>query len=339
MRTPLLALTLATTACFSPVGKDTTSTGTSTDASSSSSSSGNLVTSTSETTATTTTPTSTTTGPGPTSDATDTTTTTGDPDTSTAATATTDPMTTTGSSSTTETDSDCGNGVVDGMEQCDEGSNNANNGPCTKLCLNNICGDALPCAACLNPVQKCDDGNLVSGDGCSDQCIPDARYVFVTKATYSGTVIGGIIGADNKCMEAADVPLLKGRMFRAWLSVSTLDAKTHVGNDPMPVVRTDGTPVVDSTAGLYSGGKLSVPIDRDEFGDQVAAPGLCVSKQNIVWTGTLGDGTRDDDVCNNWSLVGMNGLMGNFSATDLTWTNCEVFDCETPGHLYCIEVP
>lgn len=79
-------------------------------------------------------------------------------------------------------------------------------------------------------------------------------------------------------------------------------------------------------------------IDRNEYGEQRAAPSRCLNKANLVWTGTLADGTRDDDVGAHWSGAGASGLMGNFSANDATWTHCDVFACGTAGHLYCLEV-
>jgi cysteine-rich repeat protein len=104
----------------------------------------------------------------------------------------------------------CGDGKVNGTtgEQCDQGSNNSDNKDCTSICTVNVCGDSRPdnmgtnhhedcdtggnsqmCNAdCTTPgcgdgkvnrsftptgapgPEQCDDGNTISGDGCSSLC-------------------------------------------------------------------------------------------------------------------------------------------------------------------------
>jgi cysteine-rich repeat protein len=54
----------------------------------------------------------------------------------------------------------CGNGVVEGSEQCDGTPG------CTASCtLTPVCGDGI-----VEPPEQCDDGNTTSGDGCSATC-------------------------------------------------------------------------------------------------------------------------------------------------------------------------
>src|SRR3989449_2929772 len=59
---------------------------------------------------------------------------------------------------------DCGNGVVDPGEQCDDGNLVAGDG-CSASCRLEVCGNGI-----LGPGEQCDDGNLVSGNGCSAGC-------------------------------------------------------------------------------------------------------------------------------------------------------------------------
>src|SRR3989344_873056 len=60
---------------------------------------------------------------------------------------------------------ECGNGIKEGNEQCDDGNTN-NIDSCTNQCLFTICGDGI-----VNNNEQCDDGNLNNSDGCTNQCI------------------------------------------------------------------------------------------------------------------------------------------------------------------------
>lgn len=57
----------------------------------------------------------------------------------------------------------CGDGVVDGFEECDDGNSTDEDG-CSHLCKVETCGDDV-LQARLG--EQCDDGNLAPGDGCS----------------------------------------------------------------------------------------------------------------------------------------------------------------------------
>jgi cysteine-rich repeat protein len=66
----------------------------------------------------------------------------------------------------------CGNGHIDGpREECDEGVNNHPRGRCYLSCTRAVCGDGI-----VNPTlgEECDDGNVLSGDGCSSTCHAEA---------------------------------------------------------------------------------------------------------------------------------------------------------------------
>ena len=58
----------------------------------------------------------------------------------------------------------CGNGSIDGGEECDDG-NTQNNDGCSSVCLDEVCGDATQQLG-----EECDDGNVVDGDGCTSIC-------------------------------------------------------------------------------------------------------------------------------------------------------------------------
>ncbi len=91
--------------------------------------------------------------------------------TSTTADVTTDPSST-GPETPTQTitsedsapGSVCGNGIVEGDEECDEGSNNHNESACLEDCKMATCGDGHVHFG----VEPCDDGNDNPGDGCHE---------------------------------------------------------------------------------------------------------------------------------------------------------------------------
>ena len=82
---------------------------------------------------------------------------------------------------------DCGNGVPEGSEQCDDGNSNMGDG-CTPFCRKEpscpaaggacatACGDGLLLDIDKQNGQECDDGNTVNGDGCSSDCKIEAGY-------------------------------------------------------------------------------------------------------------------------------------------------------------------
>jgi cysteine-rich repeat protein len=128
-------------------------------------------------------------------------------------------------------DSLCGNGALDGAEECDDGNNTAGDG-CDEACFLEVCGNGrLQTAAgeecddggnapgdgcdagclleCGNGTpegsEECDDGNRVSGDGCSDTCLAEvcgnARIDFGEACDDGNTVDGD--GCSGSCVAEA----------------------------------------------------------------------------------------------------------------------------------------
>ena len=92
---------------------------------------------------------------------------------------------------TTEAAPECGNGIVEIGEACDQGRLNANDGACKADCTANVCGDGDvgpgegcddDTEVCLEGVQAtcgdgekdvleiCDDGNNINHDACTNAC-------------------------------------------------------------------------------------------------------------------------------------------------------------------------
>jgi cysteine-rich repeat protein len=63
----------------------------------------------------------------------------------------------------------CGNEVIEGEEECDDGNLNENDS-CKNDCTYNICGDGV----IHNGIEICDDGNLDDSDECPWTCQPSS---------------------------------------------------------------------------------------------------------------------------------------------------------------------
>ncbi len=61
----------------------------------------------------------------------------------------------------------CGDGVVEGTEECDDGDDNSNTeaDACRENCQEADCGDGVE-----DTGEECDDGNLVDNDECDNDC-------------------------------------------------------------------------------------------------------------------------------------------------------------------------
>ncbi|MCC6767299.1 MAG: DUF4215 domain-containing protein [Deltaproteobacteria bacterium] len=59
----------------------------------------------------------------------------------------------------------CGDAIVNGTDECDDGDD-VNGDACDGNCTLPACGNGV-----LAPGEDCDDGNLTNGDGCSDGCL------------------------------------------------------------------------------------------------------------------------------------------------------------------------
>ncbi len=83
----------------------------------------------------------------------------------------------------------CGNGVLDPGEQCDDGNNVSGDG-CSAGCLiETDCGNGI-----LEPPEQCDDGNNQPGDGCSPFC------------TVEGICGDGVIQFPEQCDDGNNLP-------------------------------------------------------------------------------------------------------------------------------------
>ncbi len=281
--------------------------------------------------------------------------------------ASTGPGTTTTSAATTTTTTDvaqCGDGVVDGAEACDDGPDNGDAQPCRSDCSLAECGDGQVCGACgpaelcddgnqidddacdddcqptpcgngvLDAKEECDDGNQLAGDGCSARCLQERQYMFVSSIKAPGNFTG-LIAADLLCAGLAATKFNTRRKFVAWLSVVGTPAQTRIGVSPFPYFTPSGVKLADHTTDLLDG-SLAVPLLEDEDGVALPTSPACDGFSG-VWTGTTFAGAVGPDTCSDWSTTSGQGLSGNFGLADNDWTEACPLPCDRSLRVYCIE--
>lgn len=221
----------------------------------------------------------------------------------------------------------CGDGFVHAKrELCDDGPDNATDAPCTPECTPATCGDKIVCHDCG---EECDGGL------CDDDCTFKQRYVFVTSSLYQGSLVGGLSGADDKCVLAAGSnTMLAGRKFVAWLSTSEVDAKSRIGVTLDPYMRLDGQTLAVGTADFLDiTSPMMVPIDVNENGQMV-------NDSLEAWTGTQADGLKSvtTQMCGDWERGEGDGRKGTISENGVLWTDDGTISCNSTARLYCIQV-
>ena len=187
----------------------------------------------------------------------------------------------------------CGDSVVDPGEDCDLGTDNRDDGPCTLDCEAAVCGDGKIWAdveACdlagdnsedyagcshlcqLNPrcgdaivdvpLEQCDagpaNGSAESGENtvpCTIGCRWDGRVAFLTSAVYDAD-LGGLDGADQKCRTLGKAAgMARWETLRAWISSGEVGPLDRFVLLPAkPYVLPTGERIADSLSDLVLDG-------------------------------------------------------------------------------------
>jgi len=307
--------------------------------------------------------------------------------TTTATATTTTAADTTGDTlDTTAAPPGCGDGEVNGAEECDEGhALNANSGKCTLDCKNNVCGDGhvevgveicdagidnsdfiyggcdTQCTLTnfcgdgqVNGPEECDRGkNNGTGEKdsdmvpCTASCTHDSLLVFLSSVTYTAVELGGAYEANDRCGELAFAAMLPNHQnFKAWLSDKFSDPLESF-DPPVPGLAyalKNGLRVADDRAQLLATGPLT--------GIAITETGATIY-EDFVWTATGPDGQLLDDAldCDDWgsnsplfkARVGLSGVdkadvvaWNQFKAQQ-QWTTAATFGCNNKYRIYCFE--
>jgi hypothetical protein len=130
---------------------------------------------------------------------------------------------------------------------------------------------------------------------------------FVTSSNPKGGNLGGLAGADTVCQTLARAAG-STKTWRAYLSTSTVDAKSRIGTGPWRNFK--GEQIAASVADLHSpNNKISGDTALTEkgtkpvylAGNPPAAP-AGQQLQHDIMTGTKEDGTKDADTCKDWTV-------------------------------------
>lgn len=158
-----------------------------------------------------------------------TTATTTDPDTTATTDGTTSPVSATDTSTGDPPPPNCGDGVLDDGEACDDGPNNAPDGDCLPDCTLHVCGDGV-----LAPAEQCDLGDLNGPDnGCSTECtvLPSACGNQAFMAELTPLPVDVIMVIDNSGSMTEEIQAVQNNIntnFAKILDIAGVDYRVIV---------------------------------------------------------------------------------------------------------------
>jgi hypothetical protein len=204
-------------------------------------------------------------------------------------------------------------------------------------------GEAGPIADAVADTTAEVDAGFDAGAPCTVTC--DSHHcdddggchpvVFVSNSKTTGSFPdgGGSSGGDAICASEATAASLKGK-YVAWLSTSTVDAVTRVtasAGSSRPVWGTGGVQIAKSYVAMT---ETSL-----QMGISTTAAGAIVPMTETVWTGTLSNGSSDNNDCSDWTAdTSGNGIAGQAGTTSSAWTYVAVQGCSEASRLYCFEI-
>jgi hypothetical protein len=135
---------------------------------------------------------------------------------------------------------------------------------------------------------------------------------FVTSSNPKGGNLGGLAGADQACQALAQASGAGNKTWRAYLSTTTVDAKSRIGSGPWYNFK--GTLIAQNVADLHTAdrNKISGTTSLTEKGTtpnylvanaQGQATPSAQPLQHDILTGSNEDGTKNADTCKDWTVA------------------------------------
>ncbi|WP_164013847.1 lamin tail domain-containing protein [Pyxidicoccus trucidator] len=172
-------------------------------------------------------------------------------------------------------DPECGNGIVEAGEQCDDG-NTANGDTCPSNCQpapetdagSPVCGNGR-----LEGTERCDDGNRASGDGCENDCTVTPELQIDSGVTDSGVSTDVDGGADAG--DGTDAG-----------SDTDAGSETDAGSDTDAGTETDAGSDTDAGTGTDAGSDTDAGTGTDAGSDTDAGTGTDAGSDTDAGSGT-----------------------------------------------------
>jgi cysteine-rich repeat protein len=210
-----------------------------------------------------------------------------------------------------ETPASCGDYTVQSGEDCDAGPSGSSS--CTPLCTYVTCGDGILTASAG---ETCDDGDSLSGDGCSSYCNVETGWTCSGAPSYcTATTVAPIDRSASPALAILDSPAaavtstisITGSAASAcMISALTVDvdiSHTYIGDLTVTLTSPAGTPVIlhnrAGTSGVNIVGTYPIaPLTPygllSDFSGEVAAG---------TWSLSIADGASGDTgTLNTWGL-------------------------------------
>jgi len=227
----------------------------------------------------------------------------------------------------------CGDGIVQGTEQCDDG-NVVNGDGCSSTCTiqpgytcvgtpsvcTTTCGDGVKAGA-----ETCDDGNTVNGDGCSSTCSTELGFNCVGSPSTCVTVCGDGIKVGAETCDDGNVANGDG-------CSSTCSTEAGYNCAGSPSVCTPSTPPNDDCANAisFSGQTGTVPGDNTNATNPGTFVPACSTFEKDLWYKfTLGTSTPVQLALNGVSMTDPILALYSGSCAALTLVTCD--DDSGPG--------
>ena len=151
--------------------------------------------------------------------------------------------------------------------------------------------------------------------------------IFVSSKGYRGN-LGGMAGADAKCMALASAANLQGS-WMAIVSTSTVSAKIRLSMNDASYWDIKGNDLSINTAGLFDNG-----MDDIIYADETGTP-----TQGNVWTGTVNSGDSSALTCNDWTdaTAGSTAMYGQLGTATSWWIAGGIDNCDHAKKIYCVK--
>jgi hypothetical protein len=134
---------------------------------------------------------------------------------------------------------------------------------------------------------------------------------FVTSSNPKGGNLGGLAGGDQVCQSLAQAAGAGNKTWHAYLSSSTVDAKTRIGRGPWYNFK--GELIAQNVADLHTPDKNKIS-GGTALTEKGTTPNYLVANaqgqatpaaqplQHDILTGSNEDGTRNADTCKDWTV-------------------------------------